>query len=355
MSAPRGLVAARLTRSAAIALGWFCMLLLAGDIGGTKTELAIYEQQGDACVELASVLYKSRAYATFEHVLDEFLQGRRVDAAGLAVAGPVAHGRCKTTNLPWELDERALSAQIGAPVALSNDFSATVLGIAELRPSDLEVLSAGQRDPDGPIAVLGAGTGLGEALAVPLPNGGLRVLPSEGGHADFAPRDDVEIDLLRFLSKRVGGRVSIERVVSGPGLIALYEYVRATGRSQPDPDTEAEMLAGDAAEVIGRRGTADQDPACARALSLFVSLYGAEAGNLALKILPTGGLFVAGGMSPKLIEALRRGEFMRSMLDKGRMRPLLEQIPVAVVMNRRVALLGARAMASVIYKAPRAC
>jgi glucokinase len=350
----RGLIVLRLACAVANALGSGDMLLLAGDIGGTKTELAIYEQQGGVSVELASALYKSRAYPTFEHVLDEFLQGRRVDAAGLAVAGPVRDGRCKTTNLPWELDERALSVKTGAPVALSNDFSATVLGIAELPLRDLEVLAAGERDPEGPIAVLGAGTGLGEAFAVPLPKGGVRVLPSEGGHADFAPRDDVEIDLLRFVRKRVGGRVSIERVVSGPGLIAVYEYVRSSEHPRPDPETEAEMLAGDAAEVISRRGTTGQDPACARALSLFMSLYGAEAGNLALKILPTGGLFVAGGMSPKLIETLRRGEFMRALLDKGRMRPLLERIPVAVVMNRRVALLGARAMASVVYKTPRA-
>jgi glucokinase len=330
------------------------MLLLAGDIGGTKTELALYEQPlGGVAVELASTLYKSRAYPTFERVLEEFLQGRKISAAGLAVAGPVMAGRCKTTNLPWELDERALAARIGAPVALGNDFSATVLGIPELEQGDLEVLAEGERDPDGPIAVLGAGTGLGEATAIRLP-AGLRVLPSEGGHADFAPRNEIEIDLLRFLSKRVGGRVSIERVVSGPGLISVYEFVRATGLAPSNPETEALMRADDPAAVIGRRGSAGEDPACARAVSLFVSLYGAEAGNLALKVLPTGGLFVAGGISPKLIDALRGGEFMRSLLDKGRMRPVLERIPVAVIMNPRVALLGARAMASVVYSSSQA-
>jgi len=329
------------------------MLLLAGDIGGTKTELALYEQAGGAALELASTRYDSRAHATFDRVLLDFLQGRRVDAAGLAVAGPVVDGRCKATNLPWELDEHLLSALIAAPVVLSNDFSATVLGIAELSPTDLEVLSAGERDPLGPIAVLGAGTGLGEAVALPLPQG-LHVLPSEGGHADFAPRDEIEMDLLRFLRKRVGGRVSIERALSGPGLIAVHEFTRASGLAASTPETEAQMRSGDVAEVISRRGISGEDPACARALELFVSLYGAEAGNLALKVLPTGGLFVAGGMAPKLIEVLRRGEFMRSLLDKGRMRPVLERVPVAVVMNPRIALLGARATASVVYRTRQA-
>jgi glucokinase len=325
------------------------MMLLACDIGGTKTELALYDCSGPTAVEVASALYRSRTYPTFEQVLQEFLQGRRIDAAGFAVAGPVVHGRCKTTNLPWELDERSLSQLLGAPVVLSNDFSATVLGIPELAPGDLEVLSEGERDPNGPLAVIGAGTGLGEGSAVPVA-GGLRVLPSEGGHSDFAPRNELEFELLRFLSRRVGGRVSVERVVSGPGLIALYEFVRASGLAPADRETEAQMRTGDAAEVIGRRGTAGEDPACERALGLFMSVYGAEAGNLALKLLPTGGLFIAGGMAPKLITALRGGEFMRALLDKGRMRPVLESIPIAVVMNRRIALLGARAQASVIYR-----
>jgi glucokinase len=329
------------------------MLLLAGDIGGTKTALALYEQAGGTAVELASALYKSQAYPTFDGALREFLQDRRVDAVGLAVAGPVVEGRCRTTNLPWELDEQALAALIGAPVVLSNDFSATVLGIPELSPADFEVLSAGEPDPAGPIAVLGAGTGLGEAVAVRLADG-LHVLASEGGHTDFAPRDEIEIELLRFLRARVGGRVSVERVLSGPGLIALFEFVRASDLAPTTAETEAQMRSGDAAEVIGRRGLAGEDPACARALELFVSLYGAEAGNLALKVLPSGGLFVAGGMSPKLIAALRRGEFMRSMLDKGRMRPVLERVPVAVVMNPRVALLGARATASMVYRTRQA-
>ena len=326
------------------------MLLLAADIGGTKTEFALYERRDERCHTVASGRYPSRDYPAFADVLRAFLQDRSIDAAGLAVAGPVVGGRCRTTNLPWELDEGALALAIGAPVALCNDFSATVLGITELEPSDFEVLAEGERDPRGPMAVIGAGTGLGEAIGVPTADG-LRVLPSEGGHGDFAARDDTEIELLRFLRARVGGRVSIERAVSGPGLIAIYEFVTTHRLAAFTKETEAELRAGDAAEVIARRGASGVDPACARALSLFVSLYGAEAGNLALKTLPTSGLFVAGGIAPKLIATLRGGEFMRSLLDKGRMRPVLQRIHVAVVMNPQVGLLGARALASMVYKA----
>lgn len=324
------------------------MLLLAGDIGGTKTELALYEHDG-RYVELASQRYESRAYPTFDVVLHDFLRGRRVDAGALAVAGPVVAGRCKATNLPWELDEVELSAALCAPVVLGNDFWATVLGIPELEAEDLEVLSPGVCDPLGPIAVLGAGTGLGEGFGIRTPEG-LLVLPSEGGHADLAARNELEIELLRFLQERHRKRISIERAVSGPGLVSLYAFMVARVIGHEDAETAAQMQAGDPAEVIGRRGLAGEDPACERALSLFVSLYGSEAGNFALKVLPTGGLYIAGGMAPKLIEALRGGEFMRSMLDKGRMSDLLARIPVAVVMNSRLALLGARAQASVIYR-----
>jgi glucokinase len=210
------------------------------------------------------------------------------------------------------------------------------------------VLAQGAREADAPIALLGAGTGLGEAIGIPTPKG-LQVLASEGGHVDFAPRDDVEIELFRFLRKRHHGRVSIERIVSGPGLIAVYEFVIAQRLAHSTHETEAELLAGrDAAEVIGRRGMSGDDPACSRALDIFVSLYGSEAGNLALKVLPMGGLYVVGGMAPKLIDRIHRGEFMQAMLNKGRMSDVLAKIPVAVVMSPDVTLLGARARANMV-------
>jgi len=330
------------------------MLILAADIGGTKTDLALYGREPDgSSVSLAAARFQSRAYPSFDRVLAEFLGGRRVDAAGLACAGPVVDGRCKATNLPWELDARTLGEQLGAPVALSNDFAATVLGVPELTAADLAPLSANERDPAGPIAVLGAGTGLGEGIGVPTPQG-LIVLASEGGHADLPVRDELEIELFRFLKQRHPRRVSLERALSGPGLVAIYEFVVAHGLAAADPVTAAQMQSGDPAEVIARRASSAEDPACDRALSLFVSLYGSEAGNFALKVLPTGGLFIAGGMAPKLIDWLKRGEFMRALCDKGRMSPLLQRLPVAVVMNPQVALLGARALATMIYRTPRA-
>jgi glucokinase len=193
-----------------------------------------------------------------------------------------------------------------------------------------------------------AGTGLGEAIGVPTA-GGLRVLPSEGGHSDFAPRNEVEIEMLRFLLKRHPARVSAERVLSGPGLVAVYDFVIEEGLVRASPQARAEMLATDPAAVIGRLGTSGEDPACERALSLFVSLYGSEAGNLALKVLPTGGLFIGGGIAPKLLDRLRRGDFMEALCTKGRMSELLTNIPVSVVTSPDVAVLGARAAAKVVF------
>lgn len=327
------------------------MLILAGDIGGTKTELALYERSGDEAGgrEVESARFESRGYPTFDDVVIAFLHGRRVDSAGFAVAGPVVGGRCQATNLPWTLDTRELSILLDAPVGLLNDFAATVRGIPELPAEDFEVLADGVCDPQGPFVVLGAGTGLGEGVGVPTTSG-LRVLASEGGHTDFAPRNELEIELLRFLQRRHKKRISVERAVSGPGLIALHAFVIEHGLAAGLPETAREMAQGDPAEVIGRRGSSGEDPACARALSLFATLYGAEAGNLALKVLPTGGVFVAGGMAPKLIAILRRGEFMQAMLDKGRMSPLIASMRVSVVMNARVGLLGARAEASMVYR-----
>ena len=184
------------------------------------------------------------------------------------------------------MEESVLREELGAPVALLNDFEAAAHGIRALGPGDLVVLAEGERNEAGPIALIGAGTGLGEAIALPTPPG-LRVMASEGGHADLAPRNDLEIELLRFLRKRHNGRVSVERCVSGPGLVSLYAFVLAQGLATSSHETQADLAEGDPAEVISRRGCLGIDPACARAVSLFVTLYGAEAGNLALKVLPT--------------------------------------------------------------------
>lgn len=320
------------------------MRVLAGDIGGTKTLLAILERQPDGRL---AVLRRER-YVSAEHpglapIVRDFLAREGVPPvarAGIGVAGPVVDGRCRVTNLPWEIDAAQIRDEFGLErVALVNDFAAVAHGLTVLGPDDLEVLQVGERDPAGPVALIGAGTGLGEALLVPTP-AGPRVLASEGGHCDLAPRDDTEIALLRFLLRR-HHRVSYERIVSGPGLVTAYEFVVAEGLAPELPDTRARMAAEDRGGVIGARALAGDDPACVRAVELFLGLYGAEAGNLALKALPTGGLFVAGGIAGKLLPLIRGGGFLRAFLDKGRMSPLLAKLPLAVVTNAEVGLLGA--------------
>lgn len=318
------------------------MRVLAGDIGGTKTLLALLERGPDGLRVLVRERYESARHPGLAPIVRDFLARPdlpAIDRAGFGVAGPVVDGRCRVTNLPWEIDAAALQAELGLRhVALVNDFAAVAYGVTELGAGDLEVLQAGARDPHGPVALIGAGTGLGEAVLVPTPTGP-RVLPSEGGHADLAPRDDTEIALLRFLLRR-HHRVSYERIVSGPGLVTAYEFVIAEGLAPELADTRARMAVEDRGAVIGARALAGDDPACVRAVDLFVGLYGAEAGNLALKILPTGGLYVAGGIAGKLLPKLRAG-FLPAFLDKGRMSPLLATLPVAVVTNPEVGLLGA--------------
>jgi glucokinase len=327
------------------------MRVVAGDVGGTKTLVALYEGDPGALVEVTSRRYESARHSGLAPILQDFLgeATATVQAACFGVAGPVIDDVCHTTNLPWRLDARALERELGiAKMHLVNDFEAVALGIGELPAAAFAVLQDRPADPRGVAAVLGAGTGLGQAILLPATEAGALpvVMPTEGGHTDFAPRDETEIALLRFLLER-HSRVSYERVVSGPGLAALYQFVVAEGLA-PTSDAFAARLAvaGDASAAIGEAALAEENDACVRAVELFVSVYGAEAGNLALKTLPRAGLFVAGGIAPKLIEALRSGEFMRSLRAKGRMETVLDQIPVRVVLEPRVGLLGARRAAA---------
>jgi glucokinase len=293
-------------------------------------------------------VYASTEYPSLSAVLTRFLPlaAASIDVAVFSVAGPVQNGVCSTTNLPWVIAEAELSRELRVPVALINDFHAVALGVVHLNPSELRVLQAGPPDLNAPYAVIGAGTGLGEAVAVRIGNG-VRVLPGEGGHADFAPRDETEWRLLKFLHAQ-NEHVSVERVVSGLGLGSLYDFVVADGQAPDDPQTRLRFETESRGAVISDRMAVD--PAAARALALFVSAYGAEAGNLALKVLPTGGLYVAGGIAARMAARLAWDRFMQSFLAKGRMSDLLKSIPVSVVLQPNVGLLGARAHAALLWR-----
>lgn len=323
------------------------MRVLAGDVGGTKTALAVFERvEGGTYQTVAEGKYASQQYKSFADVLAQFLPqaGGRIEAAAFGVAGPVVNGICSTTNLPWTMSELELAQIVAAPVSLINDFHAVALGVVDLPPDQLHVLQAGARNPTGTIAVIGAGTGLGEALCVQTSDGP-HVVAGEGGHATFAPHTDLELKLLQFLWKRYE-HVSVERVVSGIALPELYEFVVAEGLAHAHPETVRRCKTESVGAVLSEQAAVD--PAAELALSLFVSAYGAEAGNLALKALPAGGLFVAGGIAPRMVPRLASGAFMASFLAKGRLSSVLTPIPVAVVLHPNVGLLGARVQAGLL-------
>jgi glucokinase len=333
------------------------MQVLAGDIGGTKTLLAICEvsQAGERGTAPRIEVLEQRRYHSgkfpglgaicraFAAELARPLPRR----AGFGVAGPVANGRSHTTNLPWILDEEDLVRTLAIDsVRLVNDFHALALGIQWVAPKDLVTLNEGVRDPRGPWAVIGAGTGLGEAITTVDAGGRREVLPTEGGHCSFAPRTELEIGILRFLSQRYD-HVSWERILSGDGLVNLVEGIAEVTGLRPGEALQ-ETIANDRqnAPAAVTSGAARGDPLCKHALELFCKLYGAEAGNFALKTLATGGVFVAGGIAPKIIDRLKDGRFREAFLDKGRMRRLLEQMPVQVVLDAEAGLLGAAALAA---------
>lgn len=315
--------------------------LLVADVGGTNTRLALVTL-GHGCSVVTERSYPSRVFASFEELASGFLADTSspVHFACVGVAGPVTEGRCVATNVPWILDEGTVASRLGLErVWLINDLEATTWSIPWLEAGDLEELQPGAPAATGNLAVIAAGTGLGEAGAF---WDGVRHHPfaTEGGHADFAPADDQQEALLRFL-RRSHGRVSWERVVSGPGLDAIHRFVLAEAGSQEPDWLAAARAGGDPPAVISSAALEGRVATAVRALSLFVRLYGSEAGNLALKLKATGGVFVAGGIAPKIMPALRSGNFLDAFLAKGRMRPLLEAVPVRVVLDTRAGLIGA--------------
>lgn len=318
------------------------MLILAGDIGGTTTRLAFFRDAADGLEVVAQARYPSREHGSLAAIVQLFVaeHGLAPERACFGIAGPVREGRVLTPNLPWLVDAGELAGLLGlARVPLINDLEANAYGIPLLGDADFVVLNPGRPDPTGPIAVISAGTGLGEAMAV-WDGTAHRPLPTEGGHADFAPRNELETELLLYL-RAEHGRVSYERVLSGPGLRNIYRFLRDSRHLAESPAVVAEMNQGDAPAAIARAALAGNCPLCAQALDLFVSLYGAEAGNIALRTLATGGVYVGGGIAPKIIDRLKGPAFMLAFTAKGRLSPLLETIPVRVILNDRTALLGA--------------
>jgi glucokinase len=322
-------------------------MILAGDVGGTKALLALYEEGATPRRPRAEARRSSRDARSLEALAGEFLaasgapQPRR---AVFGLAGPVVNNRCETTNLPWVVSGDEMSAALGgAEVLLVNDLEAAGWGIASLGAGDLEFLQRGER-VSGNRALISAGTGLGESILF-WDGERHRPVASEGGHADFAPNDALEDELLVWLRARYG-HVSAERVLSGPGLADLYRFLGATGRgAEPAGVAERFAAAGDPAAFVTE---AALDGSCERArlaVGKFVEVYGAEAGNLALTALAIGGVFIGGGIAPRLLEMLRDGRFLRAFHSKGRLEPLLRRVPVAVILDSRTALWGAAALA----------
>jgi len=321
-------------------------MILAGDVGGTKTSLALYRREARGLLRSRMGTYRSREHAGLDSILRDFLgEGGAVGRACIGVAGPVADGRCRLTNLDWEVDEASLRRTLGVREAyLVNDLQATASSLPFLRGSDRAMLREGEADPRGNMAVLSAGTGLGEGFLVGS-GAGYIPLASEGGHVDFAPRDERETRLLAFLRAK-HGRVSVERVLSGPGLHDVYRFLREGEGMAEEPGIAAEVAGREPQRAIVRHGLAGGPGACAETVRIFCSLYGAEAGNLALQYLATGGVYLGGGIAPAILPALRRGEFQSAFLDKGRMGGLLSRIPVMVILDPAAPLLGAASFAA---------
>ena len=307
-------------------------MILAGDIGGTKVNLALF----DEATRITEKRYESQNFSGIEKILDDFLKGNesKVEKACFGVAGPISNGECRLTNLSWQVEVERLKKYLGIDaVWLINDLAATACSIPFLSPDDFTVIQAGAPVSEGRISVVSAGTGLGQAFLIPERNGKYIVMASEGGHCDFSPRSSVEAELLFFLQKKYS-RVSIERVLSGPGLLDVYEFFKSVVGEE-----EVELF--DSPVPVVERAIAKTSPICEKTLELFVSLYGALAGNLALQYLSVGGIYLGGGIAPKVVPLLKEGSFMEAFLAKGRFENVLSQIPVKVVMDETAPLLGA--------------
>lgn len=329
-------------------------MILAGDIGGTNTRLAFFEGTPDRLTPVAIDVFPSGEHKGPEEIARAFVAKHNLtaEAACFGIAGAVRSGRAETPNLPWVVDAREIAKELGlAEVHLINDLEANAHGIVLLDESDFVVLNNGSAVSGGNRALISAGTGLGEAGLTADVHGGYQPFPSEGGHSDFAPRNELELDLLRYLMGRFE-HVSYERVLSGPGLYNIYQFLRDTGRGEEPPWLSEQIAHGDPSAAISRSALEGTSAICTQALDMFVSVYGAEAGNLALKVLATGGTFVGGGIAPRIIRKLSSTAFMKAFSAKGRVGALLKDIPVRVITNDKTALLGAGRVAALSLKIP---
>jgi len=315
-------------------------MILAGDIGGTKTVLALYQLENTEWVCFKKEYYASADFETFSELLSDFLKVEEVldvQSVSIGVAGPIVKGDCVTTNLPWVLRRQAIADQTDAKhVVLLNDLEATAWGVLGLPKDDFIELNKNAEEEKGNVAVLAAGTGLGEALIV-WNDKDYHVVATEGGHTDFAPRNELEIGLLRFLMKMYPDHVSNERVVCGQGLVDIYKYLKSIEYASINAAVELRMNEEDAASVISEK----KCELSVKAVEMFCEIYGAESGNLALKCLPKAGVVLAGGIAAKNIGSMQEGGFMKGFLSKGRYKSALQSLSVKVCMNAEAALIGA--------------
>ncbi|MGC8658228.1 MAG: glucokinase [Desulfomonilaceae bacterium] len=314
--------------------------LLAGDLGGTKTSLALFNLTSKRPDPYLIETFASKNASSFVEILETFLSRhpRKIVSACFGVAGPVSKGHARITNLPWSVSENELKELFSWEwVHLINDLVATTLSIPVLEAHELAELNQGSPDPSGVIGVLAPGTGLGMALMLFI-NGEPYPIQSEGGHVDFAPKNSIELSMLQDL---MGDHVSVERLVSGPGLFTIYSWLKDY-RKHKEPGWLKEKLArSDASRVISEVAVMGKDPVCVETLDMFISILGATAGNIALTGLTTGGIFLAGGICPKILSKLKQGHFIKAFTAKGRFGEFLSRIPVKVILNDKAALLGA--------------
>ncbi|MEN9566190.1 MAG: hypothetical protein RLZZ69_1386 [Cyanobacteriota bacterium] len=337
------------------------MFLLAGDVGGTKTILRLVEVTEVTLTEktfktVKEAHYISASFPDLVPMVREFLAPDKYikpQLACFAIAGPVVNNTCHLTNLQWVLDTQRLQTELDIPkINLLNDFAANSFGILGLKDFDVHTLQAGEARANAPIAVIGAGTGLGQAFLVPQGKK-YQIFASEGGHTDFAPRNDLEIELLKYLQKKLNiEHISVERVVSGQGIASIYQFLRDSGYADESPaiaekislwEQEAKKTI-DPAAIISQAAFKQSDRLCEKTMDVFIEAYGAETGNLALKLLCYGGIYIAGGIAAKILPLMQDGKFLQTFKNKGRVSTLIEKIPVHIVLMPQVGLVG-----SVLY------